>query len=108
MYATVYPLPAPLPPPDAAACEHRKDVARLMHGLARGLEGLLGSKPVPPGPRIVCVPAGVRDRTADIARIAPGLRLARTEPRDGSRRGEVVHLPLRREGLNRPAGPGDS
>ena len=26
----------------------------LMHGLAKGLEGLLGVKPVPPGPRIVC------------------------------------------------------
>jgi hypothetical protein len=97
MDAMVCPLPAPPPPLTAeAACEHRKDVAQLMRGLARGLEELLGAKPTPPAPKIVCPrgPAEQVDRANIVALIGPAV--ARTDAsRDSRPRGQVVQLPVR-------------
>jgi hypothetical protein len=71
-----------------------------MHGLAKGLEGLLGAKPVPPAPRIVCgMPPACH---ATVTRLP--VRSPRAEPRtDHSARGpdvrqtggQVVRLPVR-------------
>jgi hypothetical protein len=84
MDAMVCPLPAPPPPLTAeAACEHRKDVAQLMRGLARGLEELLGAKP-----------AEQVDRANIVALIGPAV--ARTDAsRDSRPRGQIVQLPVR-------------
>jgi hypothetical protein len=94
----VCPLPALHAPRTAdAASEHRKEVAQLMRGLARGLDELLGARPIPPAPRILCARASVmtHDGGAAPARIDPASRTAasRTDAsREDAPRGEVIHL----------------
>lgn len=70
----------------------------LMHGLAKGLEGLLGAKPVPPAPRIICSVSPAYHGTVHgtVTRLP-----ARSRPQhlDGSPRSQggaqVVRLPVR-------------
>jgi hypothetical protein len=47
------PLAAPPGPSERHLCPTSTEQA-LMHGLAKGLEGLLETKPVPPAPKLAC------------------------------------------------------
>lgn len=65
----------------------------LMHGLAKGLEELLGAKPVPPAPRIICScgtgPLGAAGGVAVLVSRAPAPDAAQGPC------AQVVRLPVR-------------
>jgi hypothetical protein len=83
--------PPGLRPSGPEACPGAAETA-LMHGLAKGLEGLLGAKPVPRAPKIACCCGATPD--GRVTRLQP--RTARTAPAPAERpAGQVIQLPLR-------------